>query len=202
MIDPRERMNARSEKGQQPPPPAPAAATAASLVPQINEAHELCVNAERSALPHAISCGRLLNTAQETVDATGKGKWLKWLEANCPAIHQTTANDYMRLAKHEDMIKGAALSIRAALKQLPKGEPRRPRRQQQQRQQQREPTDEEALDASAGPPSAGKDILHDAVQDLSPKEIFALVRDTFDREKLEALTNELVAYLRQTEARK
>ncbi len=75
-----------------------------------------------SALPHAIACGEALNDAQAIVE---EGQWLKWLKANCPAVHQTTANDYMRLAKHKALIKGTALSIRQALSQLPK-RPRAP----------------------------------------------------------------------------
>ena len=74
--------------------------SAASFVDPINAEYREVVKAERSALPHAIKCGELLNLAKENVKAE-KMKWGEWLKVNCPDIAQETASLYMRLAEHK-----------------------------------------------------------------------------------------------------
>ena len=49
------------------------------------------MKAEKSALPHAIKCGELLNLAKENVKAE-KMKWGEWLKVNCPDIAQEKAD--------------------------------------------------------------------------------------------------------------
>jgi len=78
--------------------------SAASFVDPINAEYREVVKAERSALPHAIKCGELLNLAKENVKAE-KMKWGEWLKVNCPDIAQETASLYMRLAEHKGIRK-------------------------------------------------------------------------------------------------
>ena len=80
------------------------------------------VKAEKSALPHAIKCGELLNLAKENVKAE-KMKWGEWLKVNCPDIAQETASLYTRLAEHKSKVSKAK-SIREARELLPKAKPR------------------------------------------------------------------------------
>jgi hypothetical protein len=96
--------------------------SAASFVDPINAEYREVVKAERSALPHAIKCGELLNLAKENVKEE-KMKWGEWLKVNCPDIAQETASLYMRLAEHKSKV-GKAKSIREARELLPKAKPR------------------------------------------------------------------------------
>jgi hypothetical protein len=96
--------------------------SAASFVDPINAEYREVVKAEKSALPHAIKCGELLNLAKENVKAE-KMKWGEWLKVNCPEIAQETASLYMRLAEHKSKVSKAK-SIREARELLPKAKPR------------------------------------------------------------------------------
>ena len=101
--------------------------SAASFVDPINAEYREVVKAEKSALPHAIKCGELLNLAKENVKAE-KMKWGEWLNVNCPDIAQETASLYMRLAEHKSKVSKAK-SIREARELLPKAKPRGRERQ-------------------------------------------------------------------------
>lgn len=77
------------------------------------------------SLAHAIAAGEKLNRAKKMLkEIEGpSGRWLPWLKDNFE-LHQTVANDYMRLAEN----KGTALtfsSIREALAALPKKQQRK-----------------------------------------------------------------------------
>ena len=96
--------------------------SASSFVDPINAEYREVVKAEKSALPHAIKCGELLNLAKENVKAE-KMKWGEWLKVNCPDIAQETASLYMRLAEHRAKVSKAK-SIREARELLPKAKPR------------------------------------------------------------------------------
>ena len=96
--------------------------SAASFVDPINAQYREVVKAEKSALPHAIKCGELLNLAKENVKAE-KMKWGEWLKVNCPDIAQETASLYTRLAEHKSKVSKAK-SIREARELLPKAKPR------------------------------------------------------------------------------
>ena len=96
--------------------------SAASFVDPINAEYREVVKAEKSALPHAIKCGELLNLAKENVKAE-KMKWGEWLKVNCPDIAQETASLYTRLAEHKSKVSKAK-SIREARELLPKAKPR------------------------------------------------------------------------------
>src|SRR5262245_50518643 len=86
---------------------------------QINDEHRKVIDAERTALQHAIAAGKLLNVAKSEVP---RGRWLRWLQEYCPDISDRTANVYMLLANHEQMLldsnpqRAADLSIRGALR--------------------------------------------------------------------------------------
>src|SRR5262249_59335723 len=96
--------------------------SAASFVDPINAEYREVVKAEKSALPHAIKCGELLNLAKENVKAE-KMKWGEWPKVNCADIAQETASLYMRLAEHKTKVSKAK-SIREARDLLPKSKPR------------------------------------------------------------------------------
>jgi hypothetical protein len=78
---------------------------ALNFVGQIMKAYNAAEKARGTALKYAIECGEYLNLAKENVIAAkGKGKWKSWLTENCPDVHQTTAELYMRLAKNKNKI--------------------------------------------------------------------------------------------------
>lgn len=170
---------------------------AISLAPQINDAHKACLAAESSALPHAIRCGELLNLARDTVPDR---KWLAWLADHCPSIHQTTANEYQRLAKHSKMFKGTALSIRAALKQIPKGPPRVSRRGAAEGasvgksdRERKSACDVRTENAHANHANAHATI-EAALQPLDVDELFDALKGTWEIVKLKALAKRLASY--------
>jgi Protein of unknown function (DUF3102) len=91
------------------------------LAHRINEEHAAVARAVTSALEHAILCGKLLCEAKEKIDQ--HGKWLPWLETNCPSLPRRTASHYMRLWKSrntliDEMGNVAHLTVRQALQLL------------------------------------------------------------------------------------
>jgi hypothetical protein len=97
--------------------------SASSFIEQIKTEYRAVVEAEKSALPHAIKCGEFLKLAKENLKAERGGNWSDWLGVNCPEIAQETASLYMRLAEHKAKV-GKAKSIREARELLPKAKPR------------------------------------------------------------------------------
>ena len=65
------------------------------LATKAKQAHAIVVNSTRIVLQHAMTAGEALNEAKSKV---GHGKWLAWLEENCPDISNRTAERYMKLA--------------------------------------------------------------------------------------------------------
>jgi hypothetical protein len=92
--------------------------SASAFIEQIKTEYRAVVEAEKSALPHAIKCGEFLKLAKENLKAERGGNWSDWLGINCPEIAQETASLYMRLAEHKAKV-GKAKSIREARKLLP-----------------------------------------------------------------------------------
>jgi hypothetical protein len=76
------------------------------LAARINEGHEAVVAFVRGGLERAIDTGNDLIEAKCLVNM--HGKWLPWLQANCPSLPVRTAQHYMRLAKHQDEIRSVA----------------------------------------------------------------------------------------------
>src|SRR6516164_7378797 len=66
------------------------------LATKAKQAHAIVVNSTRIVLQHAMTAGEALNEAKSKV---GHGKWLAWLEENCPDISNRTAERYMKLAE-------------------------------------------------------------------------------------------------------
>ena len=101
-------------------------ATLPDLAVKINEAHDACVAAVRTAIRHARECGEALITAKKAV---GHGNWGAWLIANCRVSprqarnYMTVARDWSRIAELSNRNRGAvfgieSLSIKAALRLL------------------------------------------------------------------------------------
>jgi hypothetical protein len=67
----------------------------AQLATKAKQAHAIVVNSTRIVLQHAMTAGDALKEAKSKV---GHGKWLAWLEENCPDISDRTAERYMKLA--------------------------------------------------------------------------------------------------------
>jgi hypothetical protein len=172
----------------------PSQTKALTYVPQIKEAHTKVLVAERggykSALEHAITCGRLLTDAKETV---GHTKWKEWRETYIPDLKQTTASLYMRLYKHEDLLKKpnreisnglltaekeGSLSIRKASALLPKKEQRGNSRSK--------PTGQEKADTPK-PEEVTKEFL----KPLAVDELAIFLRGIFDPEYLGQLAKAL-----------
>ena len=87
------------------------------LAAAIDCEHQAAVGAARSAVEHAIECGKLLLEAKTVV---GHGAWLGWVKTNC-TFGQRTAQGYMRLARELPRLdetnaqRVADLSLRDAL---------------------------------------------------------------------------------------
>ncbi|WP_392711301.1 DUF3102 domain-containing protein [Rhizobium ruizarguesonis] len=86
------------------------------LAASIKTEHAECLAAMRQSLSHALAAGEMLMEAKSLV---GHGEWLPWLADNC-AIPKRTAQLYMRLAKHRELIElksadVALLTIQAAV---------------------------------------------------------------------------------------
>jgi len=93
----------------------PVRVRAPTLVHRIESAHRATVGAARTAIEHAIECGRLLAEAKALMR---HGEWLSWVRGNLTfGVRQ--AQKYMRLAERADALpnanSGAHLSINDAL---------------------------------------------------------------------------------------
>lgn len=101
---------------------------AAGMADAINAEHDAAQAAARTAIEHAIECGRLLLDAKEQC---GHGAWLPWLETHT-RVSVRQAQRYMRVARAaiEGKYDGAShLSIEGALSALapPKPEAAEPK---------------------------------------------------------------------------
>ena len=92
-----------------------------SLASRIRHAHEQCRATFSAGLDHAVSAGKLLMQAKETIP---HGDWLSWLATNCPDISDRLAQKYMQVARELPRLQAADpantprvadLSFRAAL---------------------------------------------------------------------------------------
>ena len=87
-----------------------------ALAERINAGHRAYLATARKALEHAMAVGAAL---QEAKDGLPHGEWLPWLQTNCPAISERSAQRYIRLAQNRSSLEGksatvADLTIRAA----------------------------------------------------------------------------------------
>lgn len=70
------------------------------LAQRINQAHEGAIRSARTAIEHAIECGRLLVEAKALV---AHGRWMPWLKANTAFSYDTAAR-WMRYAEHSERL--------------------------------------------------------------------------------------------------
>ncbi len=71
---------------------------------RIEEEHEAARRDARSALEHALACGRLLIEAKAAI---GHGEWLGWLREHT-TVAPRQSQRYMRLAQHAEELEGKA----------------------------------------------------------------------------------------------
>lgn len=118
------------------------------------------------------------------------GDWIDWLYANCPDISERTATRYMWIAKNEPKLKKAAdengqaladLSVAAATRLIAK--PVTPKEKPKQ--------------AIAKTPASADPVM--VLKHLAPDELFGLLKQTYDKEQLEQLTELLEAHLEPEE---
>jgi hypothetical protein len=98
------------------------------LAQAIDREHQAAIGAARSAIEHAVACGRRLLEAKAAV---GHGGWIAWVEANLSFSHRQ-AQKYARLAKFtagKSELAKAHLTLDGALAAIaePKPKPDRPR---------------------------------------------------------------------------
>jgi len=77
------------------------------LAASIKTEHDECLAAMRQSLSHALAAGDMLMEAKSLVE---HGEWLPWLAENCP-IPKRTAQLYMRLAKHRELIEAKSADV-------------------------------------------------------------------------------------------
>ncbi|MGK9198933.1 DUF3102 domain-containing protein [Sinorhizobium meliloti] len=77
------------------------------LAAAINAEHGECLTAMRKSLVHALAAGDMLIEARGLV---AHGEWLPWLADNC-GIPKRTAQLYMRLAKHRELIEAKSANV-------------------------------------------------------------------------------------------
>ena len=167
---------------------------ALNFVGQIMKAYNAAEKARGTALKHAIECGEYLNLAKENVIAAkGKGKWKSWLKENCPEVHQTTAELYMRLARNKDKIEDCK-SIRDADLKL---------RQPSNGSSNTTTTDSETATANAvddnsqrvvtTPPGASPDLAA-MLQNVDVDEVCSVLIDAWDEKHIRALCTRLLGH--------
>jgi hypothetical protein len=178
--------------------------SALSFVGQINTEYREACKAESNALQHAIKCGEYLTLAKENVKAE-KGKWLPWLQPNCPEIPQTTASLYMRLGENKDKIADAdAKSIREALASLGKTRERKGDKDAGSDESSAENGADEQDDADDKPerdysklveeePSAFEEDL----QHLAPDELCKMLFDIWDEDQIRQLGRLMLSRLEE-----
>jgi hypothetical protein len=80
------------------------------LAGRANAEHHAVEAAATTAVQRAIACGKLLLEAKGRIP---DGTWTEWLDANFDGS-KTTANVYVRFARHEQFLVGRGLSLKEA----------------------------------------------------------------------------------------
>jgi hypothetical protein len=168
---------------------------ALSLVPQINAAYNTVMSAEEGSLKDKVKLGELLNLAKGSMK---HGQWTDWLAEHCPKISHRSANVYMNLAEHKEVLGkklqsnsqraailggGAEMSIREAIK-----ETRTPEEQAKIEERVRKAKLAKEL-AKANSP-AGKQL-----KALDASGVLEILIGTFDADFLSALADSLDEHL-------
>jgi hypothetical protein len=148
---------------------------AMALLPEIKSRHEEFVRSEKSSLTGAIRIGELLLEAKEIV---GHGKWTDWAN-EWTGVPTSTRTLCMKLATHKLQITNA-VSIREALKSLPK----KGQTPKQQQANDRKKTKKAAAD------------LTDLLKNVGPDEVLqALCDGRWENAQLGKLTHKIVKHL-------
>jgi hypothetical protein len=154
---------------------------------------QLCVD----ALERAFKCGQLLLAAQESVKAE-KRKWLPWLEANI-GMPNSTANLYIRLAKHEDEVRvhilqigDERMSLRQAAALIPKTPEGEKRAETAKAKAAAKKEEKEALAKARAKASITPEEI---VENLGVDELFQVITTTLDADQLLDLSTRLNSYL-------
>jgi hypothetical protein len=154
---------------------------------EINEAHRLARQSAETAVGHAIRCGQMLAEAKV---AAGHGKWLNWLEKNCPDISERQAQRYMDAATKSDTRVGFE-SLRQLLGVEPK--PRVDKKKTESKREAPAPQAQESNRTGVTIESAGESRVASAssgasLVDSSPKP-------TFTDEQLKTIAKEHEAHV-------
>lgn len=84
------------------------AAPLSGLAEAINASHLQANRAARQAVLCARSAGDLLIQAKAQVQ---HGKWIDWLQSNCPDLPARTASCYMRVARHWETLESKSATV-------------------------------------------------------------------------------------------
>lgn len=93
----------------------PAVSSLDALAETANREHALCVQAAEGMVRHAIACGQALLAAREQIEPGG---WDDWLEDNLDRVHSRTAYEYMRIARHADLVLANGVTSFAAARRF------------------------------------------------------------------------------------
>jgi hypothetical protein len=74
------------------------------LAAKINAAHAALNRKIKATISEMMAAGDDLREAKKLA---GHGKWLSWLETNCPDISERTAHLYMQFAKWRSVVEDA-----------------------------------------------------------------------------------------------
>jgi hypothetical protein len=77
-------------------------AIASSMAGDINRAYDAAMADARSAVGHAVECGRLLDSTKEIISKAG-GSWSAWLRENTH-VPERADRQWRRIAKHADLV--------------------------------------------------------------------------------------------------
>jgi hypothetical protein len=177
--------------------------TVSELVKKINDEYAVLLASERANLPRAMSIGDKLINLRRRVSK--QGKWQDWLGKNFPKMSYETAALYYRLAENkEELAKRAReksvtvtdLTIRQARELLAKPNPNKAG---SKGKKVRPGAVEEPGDAKANSPSTRPE---DTIKDLDADELFILVRDNCDAEKLRKLSDLLRDHITKVAVRR
>jgi len=160
------------------------ATSAPKLIREINRLHKQITEADQTSLDSAIEAGEMLIRLKKTVP---HGEWADYLREKCPDISERTAQDYMWAANHRARIeeeqakageenpqRAADLtSIRGAKRALAK------------------PRSKKAKRKSTPKPADGH--VEHLLPDMAADEVFVIIKDVWDRDKI----IDLVARCRQ-----
>jgi hypothetical protein len=179
------------------------------LAAKITVEHQEVLKAfNKGVLEHAIKAGELLNEAKERANFYRR-KWSDWLAEKYGDDFHRTANVYQQLANHGDLVRnsqhaaksmGEELSIRGALKLIPKK--KRPKAPAKAEETEATKAAEVAKAAEAAKAAVVREpaygpTLEDILADKEPDEVFEVVKRKWDDDQIKDLMVLLGDYLKE-----